>query len=322
MRSDLAIAMTIASRQHGIVTRSNLFEVGFSADQVARLVSSSSIHRVVDGAYRFASHSETELGRCAAMSLSRPGVTIAGPTAARIWGFRRVGHDHSVHVICKPGAQPGRVPWLIPYRTACLADSDIMHMPDGIRLTSQKRTVIDMVRYSTDNAIVSMIEQGLDKQWFTESEIRTTASAIATPGRPFAKRFLALLSVRIEGGAAGSDWESLVGDALRARNLPGLVRQHALTVRGYGTLRFDLAIPALRWALEIDVHPSHFTREGAANDKFRDRCCAEAGWLVQRVGEPDLRHRFDATIDSLERQIQRRRATLGPSLRNPRTEVA
>jgi len=322
MRSRTARAMAVAATQHGIVSLADMRNVGFSTDQIARLVSSKDICRVVDGAYRFVSHPETELARCAAVCLSRPGLAVTGPTAARLWGFRRVGQDHSVHVICKPKSQPGRAPWLIPYRTDCLAEEDIIRRSDGIRLTSQKRTVIDMTRHVTDNAIVSMLEQGLDKQWFSESEVRQTADAIATPGRPFAKRFLALLGERIEGGAAGSDWESIVGDALRARVVMGFVRQHAINVRGYGNLRFDLAIPALKWALEIDVHPSHFTRDGAAKDKFRDRCCAEAGWLVQRVGEPDLRHRFDATIDSLHRQIRQRHMTPDRSLHVRHPEVA
>ncbi|RLE21479.1 MAG: hypothetical protein DRJ50_09155 [Actinobacteria bacterium] len=302
--------MNVAATQHGVVSLTNLQDAGFSADQIARLVSTATIRRVVDGAYRFASHPETELGRCSAVCLSRPGLTIAGPTAARLWGFRRVGKDQSIHIICRPKAQPGRAPWLVPYRTARLDDGDVVGRADGIRVTTPARTVIDMTRFASDIAIISMIEQGLDKHWFRESDLQETAAAIATPGRPFAKRFLTLLSNRIGGGAAGSDWESIVGGALGARVTVGLVRQHALSVGGYGNLRFDLAIPNIKWALEIDVHPSHYTREGAAKDKFRDRCCAEVGWLVQRVGEPDLQHRFEATMDSLERQIRKRRATL------------
>jgi very-short-patch-repair endonuclease len=322
MRSKTARAMKLAEKQHGVVSLTNLHDSGLSTDQIARLVSSKTIHRVLDGAYRFVSHPESELARSAAVCLSRPGLTIAGPTAARLWGFRRVGHDHAIHVICRPKAQPGRASWLVPYRTACLDEQDIVSRTDGIRLTTHKRTVVDMMRFAADDAVVSMIEQGLDQRWFSEAVLRKTAEEIATPGRPFAKRFLILLSERIDGGPAGSDWESSVGDALRMRHVIGLARQHAINVSGYGNLRFDLAIPEIRWALEVDVHPSHFTREGAAKDKFRDRCCAEAGWLVQRIGEPDLRYRFDETMDALVRHIRQRRASHHNSLDRRRPDVA
>lgn len=184
-------------------------------------------------------------------------------------------------------------------------DEDIITRTDGIRLTSKSRTVVDMVRYATDSAVISMIEQGLDQRWFTDKALHEVAEHTRTSGRPFASRFLGLLDSRLLGGPAGSDWESVVGDHLARRRMIDIVRQFPLTVRRYGALRFDLAVPSRRW-VEIDVHPSHFSREGAARDKFRDRCCAEVGWLVQRVGEPDLRYHLDATLDSIEQTLARR----------------
>jgi len=305
-RPPLSRLLDIAADQHGIVTSRQLFEHGFSRDRVARLVDSDVLVRVVDGAYRVASHADDELARCVAVSLARPGLVVSGPTAARLWGFRRVTKDQLVHVTAKPHAQPGRAAWIRTYRTALIGAIDIVHRPDGVRLTSTARTAVDMVRHATPSAVLSMVEQGLDREWFDEAALRSTAERTATPGRPFARRFLELLGDRLDGGAAGSDWETIVGDCLRRRGIGGLVRQYPLTVPGYGRLRFDLAIPERRWALEIDAHPSHHSAEGAARDKFRDRCCAEIDWMVQRVGEPDLRHRFGRTLDSIERSLDHR----------------
>ena len=305
-RPSLASLLDIAARQHGIVTSQQLAERCFSRDRVARLVASGVLVRVIDGAYRLASHTEDELARCVAVSLSRPGLVVSGPTAARLWGFRRVPKDRLVHVTAKPHSQPGRADWIRTYRTALIGSVDIVHRPDGVRLTSTARTAVDMVRFATPSAVLSMIEQGLDSDWFGEESLRSTAERTATPGRPFARRFISLLDERLVGGPAGSDWETVVGECLRQRGIDGLVRQYPLTVPGYGRLRFDLAIPERRWALEIDAHPSHHSLEGAARDKFRDRCCAEIDWMVQRIGEPDLRHRFDPTLDSIERTLAHR----------------
>lgn len=302
----LTLLAHTAAGQFGIVSRHQLLELGVGPDGINRLVCAGLLERVIDGAYRLVSHTESESGRSLAVSLSRPGVAIAGPTAARLWSFRRVPRDGLVHVIVKPHGQPGRAPWLRTYRTAMVRDEDIITRTDGIRLTSKSRTVVDMVRYATDSAVISMIEQGLDQRWFTDKALHEIAEHTRTSGRPFASRFLGLLDSRLLGGPAGSEWESVVGDHLARRRMIDIVRQFPLTVRRYGALRFDLAVPSRRWALEIDVHPSHFSREGAARDKFRDRCCAEVGWLVQRVGEPDLRYHLDATLDSIGQTLARR----------------
>lgn len=304
-RRSIAAILEIAAEQHGIVSRRQLRSRGVTRDRIAGLVSSGILVRVIDGAYRMRSHHDSELARCAAITVARSALIVSGPTAGRLLGFRRVPNDGLVHVTAKPHGQPGRALWIRVYRTAMIADDDIIHR-NAIRLTSPARTVVDMVRYATDSAVVSMIEQGLDRSWFTEQQARASAEFAATPGRPFANRFLTLLDDRVGGGAAGSDWESVVGEHLRRRGIVDLIRQFPLVVPGYGNLRFDLAVPSRRWALEIDVHPSHFSREGAARDKLRDRGCAEIGWLVQRVGEPDLRHRLRPTLNSIERTLASR----------------
>ena len=53
-------------------------------------------------------------------------------------------------------------------------------------------------------------------------------------------------------------------------------------------IRIDLAVPAIRWAVEIDVHPDHLLLQGTTKDKRRDRQCHLIGWQVERVTEIDL----------------------------------
>jgi very-short-patch-repair endonuclease len=305
-RPPLSALLAIAAAQRGIVTRDQLADRGFSKDRVDRLVNAGVLTRVIDGAYRVSSHPDDELARCIAVSITRPGLVVSGPTAARLHGLRRVARDDLIHVTVKPQAQPARAPWIRAYRTALIDTIDIEHRGDLIRLTSPARTAVDMIRYASERAVMSMIEQGLDLELFDEHDLRATAERTNTRGRPFARQFLSVLDDRVAGGPAGSDWETIVGEALRQRGIRGLVRQHPLTVPGYGSLRFDLAIPQRRWALEIDAHPTHHTREGAARDKFRDRCCFEVDWMVQRIGEPDLRFRFEPTIESIIRSLARR----------------
>ncbi|HEY0519618.1 MAG TPA: hypothetical protein VGC84_09010 [Ilumatobacteraceae bacterium] len=93
---------------------------------------------------------------------------------------------------------------------------------------------------------------------------------------------------RGERPAAESHPEVLVGDALRARSVP-VVPQLADLVLPNGTrIRIDLAVPAVKWAIEIDVHPDHLFLEGTTRDKRRDRQCHLIGWQVERVTDLDL----------------------------------
>src|SRR6056297_2250546 len=113
--SDLAVVMRSASTHQGVISADQLHRAGFTRSRIRRLVTTGVLRRVVDGAYRLTSAPATELVRCAAVSLARPGLIVIGPTAARIQGFRRVPNDGIVHVTSKPHAQPARAEWVRSY---------------------------------------------------------------------------------------------------------------------------------------------------------------------------------------------------------------
>lgn len=271
---------------------------GLTPDQVRYLVRSGVLERVLDGAYRLTSHPLDERARCAAVSLARPLLTIAGPTAGRLWELRRSPRGATIHVIAPRAAQPCRAAWVEPYRTDALDPVDIEQRPDGIRITSARRTALDLTRFIGWSDLRSMIEDGIHRQLFTADDLLEVATPLATPGRPWVKTFIRAVEGRGRGPAAESHWEDRVFRAL-GRRLDGLARQVAVDLPGYGRARFDLAIPSIRWALEIDVHPSHHDHAGVLRDKRRDRAASRAGWQVSRVGEPDLRAHFQRTVDEL-----------------------
>jgi very-short-patch-repair endonuclease len=86
----------------------------------------------------------------------------------------------------------------------------------------------------------------------------------------------------------GSHPELMVAEGLRRRGVP-VVTQHADLVLPNGrSIRLDLAVPDVRWAVEIDLHPDHLLLQGTSSDKQRDRQCHRIGWEVERVTELDL----------------------------------
>ena len=292
---------------HATISTGALQDSGVSLDQRKRLVEAGMLRRVVDGAYAFTGRDLDELARCAAVCTSRPQLVVAGPTAGRLWQIRRSPHDGLIHVLAPPHSHPCREFWLRPYRTALIFDDEVVRRADGIRVTSPPRTVVDLTRYVGADELASMIEDVLNRRLCTAATMQRTALRVATPGRPWAKRFLGVLDRRHPGPAAESDAERRVLEALVARGVLALERQVRVVLPGYGPARFDLAIPALQWALEIDLHPEHCSGIGVANDNVRDDCADVAGWMTRRVGEIELERHFDATIDRLVASIERRR---------------
>jgi len=300
------IALAWLGTHHGTIAGDPALPVA----ERRRLVRAGQLSRVVHGAYRFAAAPDDELARCAAICTSRPALVIAGPTAARLWAMRRAPGDGLVHVIAPPASNPCREAWVRAYRTDSLLPSEVVLRPDGIRLTSPPRTVVDVARYLGDVELASLLEDVLERGMCTATTLRRIAERLVVPRRPWATRVLDLLDARRDDSPAESEWELRVASALRGRGVEGLITQHTVDLPGYGPARFDLAIPTLRWAAEVDVHPSHRSLEGAASDGRRDLAADRAGWTVHRVTELMLTSAFDTTIDELVASIERRRAHL------------
>jgi very-short-patch-repair endonuclease len=293
---------------HATISSHALTAAGISTQQRDRLVAAGVLERVLDGAYRFAGATATEMSRCAALCTSRPHLVIAGPTAGRVWQIRRSPRDGLIHVIAPPGSQPCREPWVRPYRTALIRDDEIVVRPDGIRVTSPPRTLLDLTRYVRNEALASAIESALHVGSCTVPTLYRHAERLNTPGRPWVRRFLRILAGRVPGRPRESDWERRVCDGLVQRGVNDLESQVWETLADIGNVRFDLAIPSIRWVLEVDVHPEHRTLEGQARDNRRDRGGRRHGWIVDRVGELELAADFDGTLDDIVATITERRS--------------
>lgn len=300
-------AVTWLRQHHATISTSALTASNITQDEREALVRAGFLTRIVDGAYGLAGVQPTELSRCAALSTSRPELVIAGPTAGRLWGLRRMPKDGLVHVLAPPGSHPCREPWVRPYRTAVLDEEDVVLRNDGIRLTSPPRTVVDLTRYLDRFALTSVVEQALGDEMCTTATLLRVAERLDTPGRPWVRRFIRAIEARHPSAASESEGELKVLNALIRRGVTGLVRQHPVELPGYGRARFDIAIPPMRWALEVDLHPQHRTPEGEASDNRRDAAAESLGWRVRRAGEVELdRSSFERTMDDITQEIRRR----------------
>jgi len=305
-----ADAHRLMSRQHGVASTSQLSETGLSPRQIQHLADTGQLIHLRRGAYASPSAEISELARCAALCLARPDLTIAGPTAGRIWSFRHVSPDRRIHVIAPPHAQPASDRATSVYRTAAIHLEDVIVRPDGIRVTSRARTALDLARHLEPQRLLSIIEQAMRDGGVTDSDMRRTAIDWISPRRPWISKFLGQLDRRVPGKAADSKPEVDLGQALLEAGVRGIERQVSIDLPGYGPARFDLAVPDLRWAIEVDVHPSHEEHGGAASDRRRDAGAVALDWLVSRVPRERLRGWFDDVVDELLCVFRARTAAL------------
>lgn len=304
-------AHSVFARQHGVASVEQLLDAGMSHRGLRHLQQSGGVELALRGAYRTPSTPVTELSRCAAVCLARTDVAIAGPTAGRLWGFRRLPPDHRIHVLAPRASNPAIATWVVPYRTEARHEHDIVHRDDGIRLTSRARTAFDLARWIAGDDLLSVIEQAAHDGRLCDDDFLAVAADWLSPRRPWARAFLRCLDRRLPGGAAESHPEVRVAGALGRSGVRGLVRQHHVVLPGHGRVRFDLAVPEIHWAIEVDLHPRHRETSGMASDRRRDRAAAAVGWTTTRITEPQYENRFNETIAevaALHSELRRRAA--------------
>src|SRR5690606_26800033 len=98
---------------------------------------------------------------------------------------------------------------------------------------------------------------------------------------------------------ADSGLELKVFKALERAGVRGLVRQQAIKLPDGRTIHADVAVPAIRWALEVDHVTWHGGRLDAQRDKARDRQARRVGWQVDRVTDVDVREHLARTVAEL-----------------------
>lgn len=293
-----AEAHALLARQHGVISVAQLHAAGLTRRNIKTLEARGDLASVVRGVYRTPSVSPDELSRCAAVCLGRERAVVAGPTAGRLWGLRRLPRDQRIHVIVPPASNPSIEPWVRAFRTPSIDAIDIVERPDGIRLASRARTVLDLSRFIDGDDLLSVGEQAMRDGRLTLNEMYAVAQRWETLRRPWVRRYLDQLSRHLPGGPSESHAESRVGLALRDCGVHGLERQFVLETPGR-RIRFDLAVPDLRWAIEIDIFPTHEETVGRADDRRRDRAALQMGWSTTRISRDDYERSFESTIRRL-----------------------
>lgn len=281
-------ALAILRAQHGHATVAQLETAGVHRRARLRLIDGHVLTPVAKSVVRIESAPRTLEGRCVALSLAHPTGFVTGPTGGKLVGLRRMPRAEPVHFSVRHGIHLDEQKNVILHQTTEIRPQDVRHRRDGIIIASPARLAFDLAAILSRGDHASVVEQLIHDRLCSMAELASTARRLCHPRRRGSLQFVRTLIERGERAAADSHPEIVLGDALRAHGIPVVPQVSDLQLPNGSTIRIDLAVPHLRWAIEIDVHPDHFLLEGTTKDKRRDRQCHLIGWEVERVTEIDL----------------------------------
>ena len=139
-RRERALAR-LASRQHGVAARHQLIALGFSRDQIKRMLASHRLHPVHRGVYAVGHCVLDVRGRwMAAVLASGPDARLSHRSCAALIGIRRSALAYVEVIVPR---QRGRIPGVRTYVSRRLRPQDCAEI-DGIPCTSVARTLLDL----------------------------------------------------------------------------------------------------------------------------------------------------------------------------------
>src|SRR5690348_9461279 len=134
-------AWALAAKQHGVVARRQLLELGLSAQSIQHRVTRGRLHRIHRGVYAVGRSALDQEGHwIAAVLACGRGAALSHKSAAALWG---IGPSPTIVEVTIPVASPRRCDGIrVHRRPNLLANHVTVH--DAISVTKPVRTAIDL----------------------------------------------------------------------------------------------------------------------------------------------------------------------------------
>lgn len=294
---DQAIAK-LAARQHGVVARWQLRNLGLPDTSVDRRVAGGRLHRVHPGVFAVGHRRLSRKGRWMAAVLVRPDAVLSHWTAAALWGIcePRTG---AVHVTT---AKKWRSTEAIHRHRSSLPGDEIT-LVDAIPATIVPRTILDLAAEASTDRIESMIREAEYRRLYDRLSLPHLLERY--PRRRGSRRVLVALA-RIEQlppGRARSRLEERFLPFLRRHELPR-PRLNDWIVLGEKRFQVDCHWAGTGQIVELDGWQAHGTRTAHREDRARDRALRVAGYEVTRITWAQLDDEPEAIAADLRRFLE------------------
>jgi very-short-patch-repair endonuclease/predicted transcriptional regulator of viral defense system len=263
------VIWALAERQHGVVTRAQLLELGFNRGAITHRIELGRLHRVHRGVYRIGLLSR-DGRRMAAVLACGPGAVLSHLAAAALWGIRQSDRIE----VTTPASHRGPK-HITVHRSPIRNDERTTHR--GIPTTTVPRTLLDLSAVVHPDALRSALRQA--EQLRLTDPLSLSDLVERYPRRPGLRAIRALLEETMIGARViRSELEERFQAFLLSAGLP--LPQTNQRIEGY---EVDCVWPEQRLIVELDGHAFHSPTHAFEDDRARDRRLEAAGWHVIRV---------------------------------------
>jgi hypothetical protein len=272
----------MARRQHGVVSRRDLIELGFTKAGIEHRLATGRLHQFHSGVYAVGRPQLTRKGRwMAAVLACRGDALLSHGSAVALWGIGPEWRLIEVTVRKRSWPKPDGVK--VRSRPSMPAVDVTTH--DGIPVTTPARTVLDQAATPISDASLERLINEADSSRSIDLDAPSLrAFCDLRPRAPGSKRLRALLdpdTFRL----SDSELERLFRPIAIAAGLPQPLTK--AMVNGY---EVDFHWPDLKLVVETDSLRYHRTAIKQARDLRRDQIHTAAGLTPLRFSHWQVAH--------------------------------
>ena len=276
---DAAIAR-LAERQHGVVGRAQLRELGLSGTAIDKRVAAKRLLRIHRSVYAPGHAPLTTTGRyLAAVLASGPEALLSHRSAAALWDLR---DDRRRTVDVTAPGRPGRRQRGIEiHRSRTLLRPDDVVALYGIPCSTLARTLVDMAEVAGEDTLARLVAQAEFQRLLILDEVMAALGrAHGRHGAPKLRRVLTRLDPD-PPGLTRSDLEERFLALCDGAGIPRPRVNVSMTLGGE-EMQVDFLWDRARLIAETDGHAAHGTRQAFERDRRRDQVLQLAGFRVAR----------------------------------------
>lgn len=290
----------LAGRQYGIVSHSQLIELGYSEAAIARGVQSGRLHRVLRGAYGVGHDAISSHGRCLAAVLTcGSGALLSHTSSGWLWGLTDfcpvLPH---VTVPIRGHQRPGvRI-----HHSTILEEEDLAET-EGIATTSVPRTLLDMAGEVRDRGLNRSVEKAERMGLLDIGPLDSLL--VRAGGHPGRRRLRSAVELYRDPAFSRARSERLFLDLVRKAGLPRPALNTYVEAQ-----EIDAYWEAERFAVEVDGWEVHRTRAAFERDPLRIEELKLAGVDAIRITARRIEREPAVVGDRLRILLERRRSEL------------
>lgn len=296
------LADRLFASQHGVLTRRQALECGFTSRQIDHRRRMGEWCSVAAGVYRSAAVEEGRDSRSMAALLSAPpNAVLSHYSAARLHEFDvRPGSD-LVWMTIPHGRQRAtlRGTRIVRSRTIGSFEAMIGRRP----VTTPARTLADLGEFLSEAKLRAVIYDAIRVGKTSEGHIREAWAAIAK--RPRRNATAGVLADFEDGFDSGLEVRA---DARFREHGLIFTRQHRVVQGGRVLARLDFADPELKIGIEVDGATFHSSADQQRRDRERDHALACDGWITLRFTTTDITQNPLAMIRTIHEVCAQRKA--------------